>query len=68
MVEHGTQNRHTETASRLKAEQNGMAQRPDNDDHANEGMISIPFEDLAPSGAFDAEGHRPVLERSRKVR
>nr|WP_314444121.1 hypothetical protein [uncultured Sphingomonas sp.] len=27
-----------------------------------------PRPDYAPSGALDAEGHRPVLERSRKVR
>jgi len=35
---------------------------------ADEGMNPLPSEDIAPSGAFDAEGHRPVLERSRKVR
>lgn len=28
----------------------------------------LAFADQAPSGAFDAEGHRPVLERSAKVR
>jgi hypothetical protein len=27
-----------------------------------------PRSDYPPSGAFDAEGQRPVLERSRKVR
>ena len=27
-----------------------------------------PNKTIAPSGAFDAEGQRPVLERSRKVR
>ena len=32
------------------------------------GMMSIPNADIAPSGALDAEGYRPVLERSRKVR
>jgi hypothetical protein len=37
-------------------------------DTANEGMRSLPNTDQAPSGALDAEGHRPVLERSRKVR
>ncbi len=31
-------------------------------------MTSTPREGQAPSGALDAEGHRPVLERSRKVR
>ena len=34
----------------------------------NEGMISTPNPDQPPSGAFEQEGHRPVLERSRKVR
>ncbi|MBM3928564.1 MAG: hypothetical protein FJ335_08920 [Sphingomonadales bacterium] len=45
-----------------------QSHRPENDDHANEGIVSTPHLDQAPSGAFDAEGHRPVLERSRKVR
>lgn len=35
---------------------------------AGEGMQSVPNDRIAPSGALDAEGHRPVLERSRKVR
>lgn len=35
---------------------------------ANEGMNPTPNAAAAPSGAFDAEGQRPVLERSRKVR
>lgn len=35
---------------------------------AHEGMNDTPNTRIAPSGAFDAEGHRPVLERSRKVR
>lgn len=58
----------TEQALHLKAERDAASHRPENDDHADEGMISTPFTDQAPSGAFDAEGHRPVLERSRKVR
>lgn len=32
------------------------------------GMKSTPNAEIAPSGAFGAEGQRPVLERSRKVR
>lgn len=40
---------------------------PKTGDHADEGLRSIPFEDQPPSGALDAEGQRPVLERSRKV-
>ena len=35
---------------------------------ADEGMRPLPNSDIAPSGALDQEGHRPVLERSRKVR
>ena len=35
---------------------------------ANEGMQPIANEGIAPSGNFDGEGGRPVLERSRKVR
>ncbi|KAB7647638.1 hypothetical protein [Polymorphobacter fuscus] len=32
------------------------------------GMTSSPRPDYPPSGAFDAEGQRPALERSRKAR
>jgi hypothetical protein len=35
---------------------------------AGQGMRPIPNRDAVPSGALDQEGHRPVLERSRKVR
>jgi hypothetical protein len=35
---------------------------------ADEGMNSVPNRDQPLSGALDQEGHRPVLERSRKVR
>lgn len=35
---------------------------------ADEGMQPIPNTGIAPSGALEQEGHRPVLERSRKVR
>ncbi|MDO9474110.1 MAG: hypothetical protein Q7J28_13725 [Caulobacter sp.] len=35
---------------------------------AHEGMNDTPNTGIAPSGAFDAEGQRPVLERSRKSR
>jgi len=41
---------------------------PENELTADEGPVSKPRQDQPPSGAFDAEGHRPVLERSRKVR
>ena len=41
---------------------------PSAGDHADEGLQSLPREDYPPSGAFDAEGQRPALERSRKER
>jgi hypothetical protein len=34
----------------------------------HDGMRPIPNTGIAPSGALEQEGHRPVLERSRKVR
>lgn len=37
-------------------------------DTANEGSVRSLNPDAPVEGAFDAEGHRPVLERSRKVR
>lgn len=37
-------------------------------DESSDGFKSVPRPDYPPSGAFDAEGHRPVLERSRKER
>ena len=37
-------------------------------DTAGQGMRSLPNGGITPSGALDAEGHKPVLERSRKVR
>lgn len=43
-------------------------EQPRNDRHGTDGPVMTPREDYPPSGAFDAEGHRPVLERSRKVR
>jgi hypothetical protein len=35
---------------------------------ADPGMKAVPNETIAASGALEQEGHRPVLERSRKVR
>jgi hypothetical protein len=37
-------------------------------DTPNEGAVRGPNPAAPVDGAFDAEGHRPVLERSRKVR
>ena len=44
------------------------AHHPSGGQTAGEGMTPLPNSDLAPSGALDAEGQRPVLERSRKAR
>lgn len=43
-------------------------QHPSSDQTPNEGMNPTPNSTIAASGAFNAEGQRPVLERSRKVR
>ena len=42
--------------------------RPENSATPDEGLNPTPREDYPPSGAFDAKGFKPVLERSRKVR
>ena len=57
-------------ANALALKQAGDAppHHPPTGDHADEGTHSLPRPDQPPSGALDAEGHRPVLERSRKVR
>ncbi len=68
MTEKSDQQNLAEKAAAMKSERDQAIVRPENEDHPNEGMKSIPFQHQAPSGAFDAEGHRPVLERSRKVR
>jgi hypothetical protein len=54
-------------AMELKGEAE-TAPHPDGGQTANEGMILNSGSGGAPSGAFNAEGQRPVLERSRKVR
>jgi hypothetical protein len=43
-------------------------QHPENTPTPDEGMNPVPNDDAVPSGNFDAEGHRVVVERSRKVR
>lgn len=55
-------------ALELTLEGSEEPKHPPTYDDPNEGMVSTPKADQAPSGAFDAEGQRPVLERSRKVR
>jgi hypothetical protein len=52
---------------RRHAEQD-RPEHPDPGASSDEGMQPIPNDGIAPSGAFDAEGDRPVVERSRKVR
>lgn len=60
-----------EKALKLKQQD---AQRDDPDylerqtDTPDKGRIDGPSDHDPPMGALDAEGHRPVLERSRKVR
>lgn len=41
---------------------------PTSDPTSDPGMNDLPNATIAPSGALNAEGQRPVLERSRKVR
>jgi hypothetical protein len=41
---------------------------PETENQSAAGFQSLARPDYPPSGAFDAEGHRPVLERSRKER
>jgi hypothetical protein len=52
----------------LKEANEAPPHHPTTEDHADEGPQLTPRPDQPPSGAFEAEGHRPVLERSRKVR
>lgn len=46
----------------------GPEPHPSAEPDPNEGIRSVPNPKTPPPGALDAEGHRPVLERSRKVR
>ena len=55
-------------ASAMKAAGAEIPDHPETEPHGNEGIQSNPRPDYPPSGAFDAEGQRPVLERSRKKR
>jgi len=57
----------TRRAAKLKAK-HADAPHPASEPTADAGMKPNPNPDIAPSGALDAEGQRPVLERSRKVR
>ncbi|HMO42721.1 MAG TPA: hypothetical protein PKB04_05250 [Phenylobacterium sp.] len=54
-------------AQKAEAGRDGQGQ-PDAGRTAHEGMNPQPNTGIAPSGALDAEGHKPVVERSRKAR
>jgi len=56
-----------EKALDMKREAESATQIPD-DQTADKGMQNNPNEKIAPSGALNAEGHKPVLSRSRGVR
>jgi hypothetical protein len=58
----------TAKALALKEANETPPHHPPTKPHPDEGLEATPRPDQPPSGAFDAEGHRPVLERSRKVR
>ncbi|MGY6570380.1 MAG: hypothetical protein ACXIVE_15405 [Salinarimonas sp.] len=56
-----------EKALAMKRAAGEIAQIPE-DQTADKGMQNNPNEKIAPSGALNAEGHKPVLSRSRGVR
>lgn len=56
-------------AMRRAAEAQSSVDNPAAGDRTeNEGMRPIPNQGIAPSGALDAEGHRPVVHRTRLPR
>jgi hypothetical protein len=57
-----------ERALRLKRRASAGSPKKPSSETPHGGMRPLPNTDIAPSGALDQEGHRPVLERSRKVR
>lgn len=63
-----TQKDLSEKAMALKADAPAAPPHPSSERTAHEGMNDTPNSGIAPSGAFNAEGQRPVLERSRKAR
>jgi len=70
MSEHdGTSAQAKESAKAAELKQDSApAPHPDAGRQAGQGMTPTPNEDIAPSGALDAEGYKPVVERSRKAR
>lgn len=58
-----------EAAKVMELKQSGPEPRhPTSGRTADEGMTNLPNTGIAPSGALDAEGYKPVVERSRKAR
>lgn len=51
-----------------KRRRNAAPTHPSAEPPSDAGVNDVSRPDYPPSGAFDAEGHRPVLERSRKER
>ncbi len=64
----GRQHKIAERALALKQKPKAAASNKPKSRTSGKGMRPLPNEDIAPSGALEKEGHRPVLERSRKVR
>ncbi len=62
-----SQTERSEKAMDLKSKATGQP-HPESGRTEDEGMTPKPRTGIAPSGAFGAEGQRPVLERSHKVR
>jgi hypothetical protein len=62
-----TQKEIAEAALETKRSNSDTSTKPPTE-KAREGMRPLPNDEIAPSGALEQEGHRPVLERSRKVR
>lgn len=67
VLDETSQNHLSAKAAKMKTDA-GSSKRTDVEEHVAEGVKPQPRLDYPPSGAFDAEGHRSVLERSRKVR
>jgi hypothetical protein len=62
-----TQKEFAEAALETKRRNSETSTKPPTE-KAREGMRPLPNDEIAPSGALEQEGQRPVLERSRKVR
>jgi hypothetical protein len=63
-----SQRKIAERALTLKQKSHSADSKKPKSRTTGKGMRPLPNEEIAPSGALEQEGHRPVLERSRKVR